>query len=287
VHYLIDGHIWYHQSPPNRWTASGSGSTADWVALDFGISRPVDSLALYFVDDGDAIKPPARFTVERWHEGRWEEIPAQRRFPEAPAGRRANTVAFDRIATARLRLVLTHRAGASSGLAEIEAWADAPPPFAEPADGSGNRALNRKSQGYPRVSASYTATGDSVAQATDGTVAYTRYSRNRWTARGSTGPTDWLEVDFGGARRVDRIEVHLVAEGPGLAAPRRFTVQYWSGGDWRPAVVRRRLPDVPEGSAVNTVWIEPVAAPKIRVLFEHARPAATAVTELLIWGEAP
>jgi hypothetical protein len=286
-HYLIDGHVWYHQAPPNRWTATGSGNPEDWVELDFGVTRPIDSLALYFLDDGAAIRPPPRFAIERWLEARWEEIPAQRRVPGVPEGRRANTVSFDRIETSRLRLVLTHRAGASSGLTEIETWADARPPFTEPAARSGNLALNPTGQGYPRVSASYTALGDRVEQATDGRIAYTRYSRNQWTARGTTSPTDWLEVDFGASRGLDRIELHLVSEGPGLAAPQRFTVQYWTGRDWSPAQVRRRLPEQPEGSALNTVWIEPVEASKVRVLLEHARPAATAVTELLIWGDGP
>jgi hypothetical protein len=242
---------------------------------------------LYFLDDGDTLRPPERFALERWQAGRWLEIPGQRRAPEVPEGRRANTVSFDPIETARLRLVLTHRAGASSGLTEIETWAHALPPFAEPAARSANLALNTTAQGYPRVSASYTSPGDRAEQATDGRIAYTRYSRNRWSARGTTSRTDWLEVDFGASRRIGRIELHFVADGAGLEAPRGFTVEYWTGSGWGPARVRRRLPEQPEGSAVNTVWIEPVEASKVRVVLEHAGPAATAVTELLIWGEAP
>jgi len=286
-HYLIDGHVWYHRAPPNRWTASGSEHPEDWVELDFGIARPVESVTLYFLDDGDIIRPPERFALERWQDGRWEEIAGQRRVPEVPEGRRANTVTFDRIETTRLRLVLTHRAGASSGLTEIEAWTHAIPPFAEPVARSGNLALNTTGQGYPKASASYTSPGDRVEQATDGRIAYTKYSRNRWSARGTTSRTDWLEVDFGALRRIGRIELHFVADGAGLAAPREFTVQYWNGHDWLPARVLRRLPEQAQGSAVNTVWVEPVEASKVRVVLEHAGPAATAVTELLIWEEAP
>jgi len=152
---------------------------------------------------------------------------------------------------------------------------------------AGNLALNTTGQGYPKVSASYTSPGDRVEQATDGRIAYTKYSRNRWSARGTTSRTDWLEVDFGALRRIGRIELHFVADGAGLAAPRGVTVQYWNGHNWLPARVRRRLPDQPEGSAVNTLWIEPVEASKVRVVLEHARPATTAVTELLIWEEGP
>ena len=284
-HYLIDGQVWYHAAPPNRWTALGSGNAADTVELDFGVSRPVEWVTLYFLDDGDTIRPPVRYALEHWRDGRWEEIPGQRRVPEVPEGRRANTVTFDRIETARLQLVVTHRAGASSGLTEIEAWAHARPPFADPIEEPGNLAVNPAGQGFPRVTASYTAPDDRVQQATDGRIAYTRYSRNRWSARGTPHPTDWVEVDFGASRRVGRIELHFVEDGRDLAAPRDYTVQYWTGRDWVPARVLRRLPEQPEGSAVNTVWIDPVETEKARVLVEHARPKASAVTELLIWGD--
>ncbi len=283
--YLIDGNVWYDASPPNRWTASGSGSAADTVDLDFGVSRPVEWVTLYFLDDGATLRPPERFTLERWRDGRWEEIPAQRRVPEVPEGRRANTVTFDPIETTKLRLVVTHRAGASSGLTEFEAWAHARPPFADPVEQTGDLAFNQAGQGFPRVSASYTSPESHVEQATDGRIAYTRYSRNRWSARGTSHPADWLEVDFGTLKRVGRIEVHFVADGGGLAAPLSFIVQYWSGRDWVPARELRRLPARPEGSAVNTVWIDPIETAKVRVVVEHARPAATAITELLIWGD--
>jgi hypothetical protein len=80
-HYLIDGNIWYHESPPNRWTAAGSPNAADTLVLDIGVARPVEWVTLYFLDDGPAIRPPAGYTLERWRDGRWAEIPDQRRTP--------------------------------------------------------------------------------------------------------------------------------------------------------------------------------------------------------------
>lgn len=272
-HYLSDGNIWYHESPPNRWTASGSGNAADTVVLDFGVRRPVEWVTLYFLDDGagSRIRPPARFTLERFEGGRWAAISGQRRTPRVPEGHRANTVSFARIETSRLRLIVTHRAGVSSGLSEIEAWAHARPPFAAPSEEPANLAI------HAPAFASYAAPGDSAAAAVDGRIAYTRYSRNRWSAAGSPHPSDWLEVDFGVSRRVGRVEVHFVE------APRSFVVQYWTGHDWVPARERRRLPTVPLDAAINTVWIDPVETAKVRVVVTHARPAATSITELLIW----
>lgn len=286
-HYLVDGNVWYDRSPPNRWTSAGSGNGTDWVEIDFGVKRPVEWVTLYFLEDGDSLRPPARFELEAWQDGGWQVIPAQRRTPEAPAGRRANTVRFDRLETSRLRLALTHQPGAASGLTEFEAWAHTDMPLPPPVEASGNLAITTPGQGYPSVSASYAGVESHPEQAVDGRIAYTRYSRNRWSTSGSPHPSDWLAVDFGGPRRVGRVEVHFVADGRGLAAPRDYRVEYWSGRDWVPAAVRRRLPALPEGSAVNTVWIEPVETTRIRMVVEHARPAATAITELLIWRAEP
>jgi hypothetical protein len=38
---------------------------------------------------------------------------------------------------------------------------------------------------------------------------------------------------------------------------------------------------------MNTVWIDPVETSRIRVAFEHDRPARTGVTELLLWEDPP
>lgn len=284
-HYLNDGHYWYHWSPPNRWTAAGSGNASDWVELDFGVLRPVESVKLYFLEDGEAIKPPAQYTLEWWQGDRWAEIPGQRRVPEAATGRRANTVTFRRLETTRLRLVVTHQVGASSGLTEIETWANATSPFATAIGPSRNLAVNPANEGLPQISASYTWRGDRVEQANDARIAYTRYSHNRWSAHGSSDSSDWLEVELAAPARIGRVELHFVADGRGLAPPRSATVEYWDGRVWRPAEVLRQVPQQPEGSALNTIWIEAVATTRVRVVFEHALPAATAVTELLLWGD--
>ncbi|HSB53417.1 MAG TPA: discoidin domain-containing protein [Gemmatimonadales bacterium] len=284
-HFLVDGNAWYDRSPPNRWTAAGSGNATDWVALDFGVVRPVEWVTLHFLDDGDSLRAPASYELEAWKDGAWSAIAGQQRVPGHPEGRRANTVRFARIETSKLRLVLTHRPGATSGLTEIEAWAHAEPPFSAANEASGNVAINPAGQGYPAVSASWTATGSRPEEAIDGRIWYTRYSRNRWSTSGTRHPSDWLAVDFGAPRRVGRVEVHFVADGRGLAAPRDYHVEYWSGGAWVAAVVRRRLPERPEGSALNTVWIEPVETTRVRIVVDHAAPAATAITEVLVWRE--
>jgi hypothetical protein len=124
-----------------------------------------------------------------------------------------------------------------------------------------------------------------VEQVNDGHIGYTRYWRNRWSAQGTPNASDWVALDFRAPRRVSRVDVHIVDSERGLAAPARYTVQVWNGQAWRDARIRHVVPERPEGWAQNTVSIEPVETSRVRVVFEHARPSATAVTEIAILEE--
>lgn len=277
-HYLIDGHAWFDAQPPNRWVA-GPGNSADTLELDFGISRPIDEVALHIIDDGDSVRAPASYALSRWEHGRWAPVAERRREPPIPEGRRANRVSVDRMETERLRVVITHRDGARSGLTELETWTRAPGPFPPPTATARNLAAGAT------VSASFTSPNSRLEQVNDGRIAYTRYSRNRWSALGTPNASDWLAVDFGLPRTVSRVDVHIVDSERGLAAPSRFTVQIWDGRVWTNARIRRSMPQRPDGWAQNSVWIEPVETARVRVMFEHARPGATAVTEVVIFEE--
>lgn len=287
---LNDGNYRYDENPPNRWTDSGSVSPTASLVLDFGTPRPVEELKLYFLDDGAgrAIRAPASYAVELWQNGGWRSAPIRARLPATAEGHRANTITFARgLTTSRIRLTLAHRRGAWVGLTEIEAWAHLDgnatltAPDAPPLD----LAFNPTDSGYPRVTASFTGRDDRVADATDMRVAFTHYSRNRWTAYGTPSASDWLAVDFGAPRTVRRVELYLWGDDRGVRAPRRYTIQYWDGARWIDARELSRHPVKPLASAVNTVALSPVRTTKLRVVFEHDLPAATGVTELMVFGD--
>ena len=285
--YANDGNYWYDAAPANRWTPAGSGNTSDWIVLDFGIARPVDRLALYFVDDGGAVRAPLRYDVEQWRGSRWVRIAGQQRTPARATGHRANVVEFRRIRTPRIRLVLTHRPGATSGLTELEAWADVPLPLPPPTAPAHDFAYNPTGRGFPHASASFTSRFDSVAEVNDGRIAFTRASHNRWTAYGSPHRSDWVEIAFGARRTVRAVDLYLWGDSGGVKAPRRYTVQYWDGRGWSDARVRMQTPARPETWALNTVLIAPVETEKIRVVFEHDLPAVAGVTELMVRDTLP
>ena len=279
---LIDGAYRYTASPPDRWTDSGSTHAAESLVLDFGAERSVDELTLYFLDDGDGsrVRPPARYDVEMWTSRGWAPAPAASRVPVKPEGHRANHVRFARpVRASRLRVAFVHRPGAFTGLTEVEAWSDEPSP-AEPTRASENLAFGAM------ATASFAAPGFPASDATDMRVAFTRYSRNRWSTVGSPNARDWLELDLGGPRDVETIEAYLWGDGDRVRAPRAMTVELWDAGRWREARVLARSPERPATWAANTLRIAPARASRIRVTFAHDAPAATAVTELMVWGPA-
>jgi hypothetical protein len=137
------------------------------------------------------------------------------------------------------------------------------------------------------MSASFTAPTDRAQEAADAQVAFTRYSRNRWTAFGSPNASDWLQVDFGEPRLVATVDLYLWGDDRGVKAPRAYRVQCWDGARWLDADELSRTPERPATWALNRVRIRPVRASRIRVIFEHDLPAASGVTELMVWGPDP
>jgi hypothetical protein len=286
-HFAVDGNYWYHISPPNRWTTVGSENASDWIEVDFGIQRPVERIKLYFLDDGEGVRAPADYRVEAWNGSEWKEIAGQSRSPSAPTGHRANTIAFPETSSSRVRVVMTHRPGSASGLTELEVWSEATLPLPDPIAPIPNLAVARSSSTFrrPTVSASYTFSSDRIEQISDMAIAFTGYSRNRWTAYDSPNESDWVEVDLGEPRSVSGIDLYLYGDEGGVRAPRSYTVQHWDGVDWTNAQHQLRTPTRPAAWALNRVRFDAVRTDRIRVVFQHDLPAYTGVTELMIWED--
>jgi hypothetical protein len=279
-HYLNDGNYWYAASPPNRWTTEGSPHASDSILIDFGAPVPIDSLRMFVLSDSTGLRPPAHIDVrmrqDRGHASDWYPIRGLRQLPSMPQGRRANTFVFPRIRTRSIRMVLKSQDAHAAGLAEVEAWG--PPANPVTASASADVAWGA------RASASFTSKYDSAEEINDMVVAFSRYSRNRWTAFGSPNASDWVQLEFPARQRVEKIELYLWGDGGGVKAPKRYTIQTWNGIAWTDAHVVSQVPQAPQVASVNTVHIAPVMTDKVRVVFEHDLPATTGVTELKIWG---
>jgi hypothetical protein len=277
--------------------------------VDFGVDRALTKVALYFLDSegGPAVEatgeeesggfpldqlkppvpvlPPTGYELQIWDgsERRWASPPEQLKRPDTPEGRRANWITLPELTTSRIRVVLQHRAGATSGLTEVEAWGAAGLPLPRPVGRADNLAWNPGDQEYPKTRASFTFSSDSVGHAVDGRIGFTRYSSNRWTAYSSPHAEDWLEVDFGAPSPVGRAELFLFGDGRGVAAPLEYRIERWTRDGWAEVPLLVRDPSEPTAWALNTVTFEPVLTERVRVIFTHALPAVSGVTELRLW----
>lgn len=140
--------------------------------------------------------------------------------------------------------------------------------------------------GYPITtnSASYTYSGDNVAQLTDGIVSYTESPRNRWSAYRSPSSSDWVQLAFGTSRLVSSTEIDLFADTSAIRAPQSMSVQYLQGSAWVPVSSATYSPAIPTGNAANRVSFAPIATTALRVVFVHAVGYKSAATEIVARG---
>lgn len=280
--YLLDGSYWYGD-PPDRWTTAGSPNARDTVTLDFGVLRSLERVALYLLDDRGtaAVRAPTSFTVELWDGHRWLVPPHARRSPAVPTGHVPNVVTFPSTRASRVRVILVPQRGHAVGMTELEAWSADSLPLADPPASARGSDLAYSGNGAT-ISASFTGKSDRVDEANDLRFALSRYSRNRWTAYGTPNASDWLAVDFGAPKRVSVVELYLWADGGGVKAPKRYAIAYWDGSTWKAAAERSRAPALPQGSALNTVRLVPITTSRLRVVFEHDKPGASGLTEIVV-----
>jgi hypothetical protein len=284
---LIDGNYWYHRDPPNRWTSEGSQSDREWITIDFGMPRDIHEVTLYVLDDGEAsaVKTPGEITIEHWDGNDWKAIADFEQSPQQLTSHRANHIRFKPIATTKLRVTLTHPTNAAVGLSEIEAWGTSAWPIPHSPEPAPSLATNRSGRGFPKASASHTSRYDQVAMANDGITNFQPTPHNRWTSYESPNDSDWLQIDFGEAREVGRVELAIYDDRGGVQAPRAYNVQHWDGQKWIDAAEQQYSPKQPAGGQWNEVRFNPVKTQKLRVVFTHKGKARSGVSEILVWRE--
>jgi hypothetical protein len=121
--------------------------------------------------------------------------------------------------------------------------------------------------------------------ANDGTVNFSPAPHNRWTSYESPNATDWLEIDFGAAKEVGRVELALYDDRGGVQAPAGYNVQFWDGTTWRDAAGQKKAPEQPAGGQWNEVRFARVKTARVRVVFTHKGKARSGLSEILIWPE--
>jgi len=285
---LADGQFVYDVRPANRWTTVDSPHPMDWVEVDFGTERPVDTVKVYVLDDGEGagVRAPGKIALEHWDGSSWKPVPGQQPSAAVPLGRRPHTLAFPVLRTPRLRVLLHHAEGARSGLTEIEAWGPGEKPYVPAPPPPGNIAFNRDGDGFPKISASHSDVfGGVPPRAIDGRIVYEATPMNRWTCFGSPNTSDWLEIEFAEAVTVSRAVLHIYDDRGGVQAPKSYHLEQWRDGKWTEVPAQVRNPETPTGNMANVVTFPAIETQRLRVVFTHQGNARTGVTEWEIWKE--
>ncbi len=117
-----DGRYNFKPTPVNRWTSYGSSTPTDWLAFDFGKEVEVGRIEVHLYDDRGGVQAPKRFWIEIEKDGQWVAVANEKHVPAAPLGSAQNTVTFDRVTVAKLRVLFENKDQSKSGVTEIEVW---------------------------------------------------------------------------------------------------------------------------------------------------------------------
>jgi glucose/arabinose dehydrogenase len=274
------------------WADGTIDSYPDSVQVDFNGTKTLDRIVVYTLQDnwpspvepGDAMTFTqygiVDFTVQGWNGSAWVTL-------GTAAGNNLvkRTFNFAPFATNRIRVVVTNARAAVARITEIEAWTTAAPPA------SSNVAL--ASAGAAASTSSTFSPGYSAAATINGERAGANWTRGGgWADDTIDAYPDWVQVDFDGAKTLDRVVVYTLQDNwPSPVEPTDamtftsfgvvdFTVQGWNGAAWVSlgAVTGNNL-------VKRTLTFAPFTTERIRVVSTRALAGVTRITEIEAWGQ--
>ena len=281
---IVDGIFYYEfPRPLNRWTTQAAPAAQEWVEVDFGIPRPVDTVKLYVLDDARAAAPspiraPAAIELQWFDGAKWAKVPGQTTSPAVPQGHKPNIFTFPTLNVAKLRAVFTPQNGAPLGLSEFEAWGTAPLPLPAPRVAGTNIARNAT------ASASYISRFDRIGNINDGDADMSARG-GRWTAYDSPNASDWLQLEWKTPQTFSRVELLPWSDGRDTRLPKSVKLQWWDGQTWRDVVETAREPAQISEQTPLEIRFAPLQTTRLRAIFEHDLPAKSGLAEWIVWGD--
>jgi hypothetical protein len=118
----VDGRIWYFPEIINYWSTKGSVDSVDWYAIDFGRQRDVSSAKFYFFSDDKTFFPPEDLEIEYKGSNGWTPVSINKQVPNAYTENTVNTVEFDRVSSASLRIKFGHKPPKEVAVSEVEVY---------------------------------------------------------------------------------------------------------------------------------------------------------------------
>lgn len=149
-----------------------------------------------------------------------------------------------------------------------------------------NVAVNNDSTYYPKLRASSIGQGSALGDLYDG-VSYYHAGRpvNRWVSDAS-GPSQWVELDFGTPRTIEVAKLFLLDDGASstVRAPQAIRLEIWNGERWTPVTTTGLAPVSPAGHRPNTLRFAPLTTSRIRAVLDPQSGASVGMTEFEVWG---
>lgn len=153
-----------------------------------------------------------------------------------------------------------------------------------------NFAVNNDGHYYPRMTASHTAEGTSLAKLQDGNFWYLRHPPNRWTSEGSQNSSDWIEIDLGVERKLKTVKLFVLDDAElndsKIRAPEKIAVSYWDGSTWQAIKATGRVGAQVKGHCPYVINVEDLKTRKLKVELTHAGEYRSGLTEIEVWGDA-
>jgi F5/8 type C domain/Amylo-alpha-1,6-glucosidase len=144
-------------------------------------------------------------------------------------------------------------------------------------------AVNMARSGFPAPAASINTSENELIQAVDGRIWFYPNVRNYWSNAGTQTDHDWFSLDFGIEKQISSAKLYFYADGVKFKPPTKYTIQYWTGGDWSDVSHPQKSPQKPLANGENIASFRPVSTSKIRVLFTNPKEAAIALVELKLF----
>ena len=123
VEAALDGLCWYDPEFGDKWSCRGSWKRQDWFQIDFGETKAISAVRLFFCEDEKEVRAPDSYSLLYDKDGQWAPVLPNSVDPIKPEANRANTVQFAPLTTRKIRAVFKHRPGIGVGLAQIHALA--------------------------------------------------------------------------------------------------------------------------------------------------------------------
>jgi F5/8 type C domain len=152
-----------------------------------------------------------------------------------------------------------------------------------------NFAVNNDGHYFPRLTASFSAQGSSLAKLNDGNYWYLRHPPNRWTAESSPNDVDWIEVDLGVVREVHTVKLYVLDDrertDSKVRAPQQIDLEFWDGTAWK-SVETTKVMTAPEGHRPHIFAFSRVKLQKLRVKLSHEAEYRSGLSEIEVWGDS-